>query len=418
MTESKQYVVIMAGGSGTRMGTNLPKQLLPVGNIPMIVHLLKHADQMGKDVLLIVSEKNKNVVLRHLVDGGYLSVLHEMQTYRFMNICITVCIQPVANGTGGALMATKQIFADKNPNDQVLILSADVPLISKKTITRVLDLLCANPTTQCVVLGKETDDNFGYGRIVMRDNHFVKIVEQKDCTEQEKCITSINTGIYAFKIGGLMRSLDKLNCNNAQNEYYLTDCPKIITNLYDNHPVCVQMTDCVQYDETMGANQPHQLELLRKEYMKKFTIQPIDHTMVDLRDLDQLLSVLGQLSDVGKPDRNELMDLIRRSNSQIDQINKKYILVLRYEDQIVGTGSLLVEQKLTHNMGKVGHIEDVVVDLQYRGLGLARQMIELLICMAQDNNCYKVILDCSDDLIGFYGKMGFEKSANTMRLLV
>jgi len=418
MTESKQYVVIMAGGSGTRMGTNLPKQLLPVGNIPMIVHLLKHADRMGKDVLLIVSEKNKNIVLHHLVDHGYLSVLHKMQTYRFMNIRVVVCIQPVANGTGGALMATKQIFAQMDPNDQMLILSADVPLISKKTITGVLDLLCANPSTQCVVLGKETDDNFGYGRIVMHDNHFIKIVEQKDCTEQEKCITSINTGIYAFRVGGLMRSLDELNCNNAQNEYYLTDCPKIITNLYGNKSVCVQMTDCVKYDETMGANTPQQLELLRNEYMKKFTIQPIDPMVVNLQDLDDLLNVLGQLSDVGKPDKNNLMDLIHRYSDNHNNLDKKDILVLRYEDQIIGTGSLLVEQKLTHNMGKVGHIEDVVVDQQYRGFGMARQLVERLICIAHDNNCYKVILDCSDDLIGFYGKMGFEKSANTMRLFV
>ncbi len=220
----------MAGGSGTRMNSQLPKQLLKVGNLPMMVHLLNHASALMYDVVLVVSNKNKDIIINTLLEGGYIK--NNGMGYICGNINVTLCIQPVANGTGGAIMATKDFFANKSPDSLVVVLSADVPLITKKTIVNMFDHLTKNDVSGCI-LGRCTNQNFGYGRIVTDSkNMFVRIVEEKDCTDTEKMITLINTGTYGFKLGPLMGSLSKLNPNNSQNEYYLTDCPRIIKENY------------------------------------------------------------------------------------------------------------------------------------------------------------------------------------------
>src|SRR5438552_14138908 len=97
-----RYVIIMAGGSGTRMNSALTKQLLKVGNFPMMVHLLNHASTLMYDVVLVVSNKNKEIIINTL------------KNYQCKNINIHICVQPVANGTGGAIVATKEFFASKS----------------------------------------------------------------------------------------------------------------------------------------------------------------------------------------------------------------------------------------------------------------------------------------------------------------
>jgi glucosamine-phosphate N-acetyltransferase len=96
-------------------------------------------------------------------------------------------------------------------------------------------------------------------------------------------------------------------------------------------------------------------------------------------------------------------------------INRKYLLVIKYEDMIIGTGSILIEEKIIHNIGIVGHIEDIVIDKKYRGLNLAKKLIESLIEIGKNNGCYKIILDASNDVKGFYEKLGFRVNSNNMR---
>lgn len=89
-------------------------------------------------------------------------------------------------------------------------------------------------------------------------------------------------------------------------------------------------------------------------------------------------------------------------------------LIEQKDGRIVGTGTLLIEQKIIHDMGKVGHIEDVVIDTACRGVGLGEMLVRHLKKIALDRKCYKVILDCQEDRIGFYQKCGFGKKGVMM----
>ena len=111
----------MAGGSGTRMGMGIPKQLLEVGKKPMMIHLLNNAALLEKDVFLVLSNQNKQIIVQTLVDQKYfvfvndmihndLSAVYDGMKFRFKNINVYISIQPVANGTGGAMMALERLL--------------------------------------------------------------------------------------------------------------------------------------------------------------------------------------------------------------------------------------------------------------------------------------------------------------------
>lgn len=121
----------------------------------------------------------------------------------------------------------------------------------------------------------------------------------------------------------------------------------------------------------------------------------------------EYLDLLKQLTSID-PDKISSNDF----NSLVDRLNDDHsIIVIEDIDDnvIIGSSTLLVEYKFIHNMGKVGHIEDVVIDYEYRGCGLGKLLIDALIQLAKKNECYKVILDCSNDNVTFYEKCGFVK---------
>lgn len=405
--QSKQYIIIMAGGSGTRMNTVLPKQLLDIGNLPMLVHIFNHCSNLNKDIILILSNKNKDIILETLSNRGFIINI-DNNTYSYQNIRINIIIQPFANGTGGAILATKNYFINNDPNDTCLILSADVPLITENTIKTLLTEISDNKIN-AIILAKDTKDNYGYGRIIMDNNTFVNIVEHRDCDDEQKKITLINTGIYAFKIGNLLESLKHIDNKNSQKEYYLTDCPKIINN---HGMIKIIKTTNYIFDETYGANTYEQLETLRQEYLKKFSIENINNNEINLTDINlrNLIGVLEQLTEVGITDIKTLREHINNKNTNM------HIYIVKYEDNIIGTGTILIEDKIIHNFGKVAHIEDVVIDNKYRGLGIAKKLIDTLIDVSKEYGCYKIILDSSDDVKPFYEKLGFQCKANCMRL--
>ena len=99
--------------------------------------------------------------------------------------------------------------------------------------------------------------------------------------------------------------------------------------------------------------------------------------------------------------------------------DQNYIIIVAEDlesSEIIGTATLLVEQKFIHNGGKVGHIEDVVTRKGFEGRGVGREIVNKLIEIANEYGCYKIILDCDVTVVKFYEKMGFVKKAITMRL--
>ncbi len=96
--------------------------------------------------------------------------------------------------------------------------------------------------------------------------------------------------------------------------------------------------------------------------------------------------------------------------------NDHIILVIEDQQKIISCGTILIETKILHNLGKVGHIEDIITHKSYRGQGLGKKIINSLVSYAQSCGCYKVILDCNNDNIPFYEKCGFIKKENQMAL--
>ena len=93
-----------------------------------------------------------------------------------------------------------------------------------------------------------------------------------------------------------------------------------------------------------------------------------------------------------------------------------HIYVIEYNNKIIATGTLLIEQKFIHDGKKVGHIEDIVVDKEFRGKGLGKKIILYLIEKSRTYRCYKTILNCSHENIGFYEKLGFKVNEVEMRI--
>ncbi len=112
------------------------------------------------------------------------------------------------------------------------------------------------------------------------------------------------------------------------------------------------------------------------------------------------LEVLKELTTVG----NIEYEQFRKQCKQVPEI---YVISNETDNIIIGTATLLIEAKIIHDCGFVGHIEDVVVSKKYRSYGLGAQLIEYLVDRAKETGCYKVILDCAEHNLGFYHKCGF-----------
>lgn len=190
-------IIVLAAGAGTRMKSDTPKVLHKISGKPMLYYSIKEALKLSDDI---------TVVLFHQASR----VQEQMEKY-FSNI--NFVIQDHANypGTGGAVMGITPKY------EEVLVLNGDMPLIQAEELKK-FDL---DATIVMSVLELNSAD--GYGRVIIENGNVKKIVEQKDATEAELAITTANAGIYQFETKFLLENLPKLNNNNAQKEYYITD---------------------------------------------------------------------------------------------------------------------------------------------------------------------------------------------------
>lgn len=191
-------VLILAAGLGKRMKSKYPKVVHKILGKPMINWVVDLAKNFG-EVGVVVGHKAEVV-------KGYLS--DDVKTY----------LQEPQLGTGHAVMCAKEFISE---NEDLLVLYGDVPLLSKETI-EMLRNEHEEKNNQVTVLTFITENPAGYGRIVRTDGK-IKIVEDKDASEEEKKINEVNSGIYIFSGKFLLDNLENLKNNNAQGEYYLTD---------------------------------------------------------------------------------------------------------------------------------------------------------------------------------------------------
>ena len=122
----------------------------------------------------------------------------------------------------------------------------------------------------------------------------------------------------------------------------------------------------------------------------------------------ETLDFLRNASDLDKNKANEILKKIKQNPNHI-------IYVAINNKKIVGSTTLLIEQKFIHDGGLVGHIEDVVVRKDYEGKGIGIKLVTSMLERAKEKNCYKTILDCNDDVKQFYERIGFKHESNGMR---
>lgn len=135
--------------------------------------------------------------------------------------------------------------------------------------------------------------------------------------------------------------------------------------------------------------------------------------LIDLRK--GYLSTLKNLSEVGN-----IEDNIERAEGIFNRVNanplhKIFVAVDKLTAEVIGSTTLLIEQKFIHNGGKAGHIEDVVTRKGFEGLGIGSALIDHALRVAKTVGCYKVVLDCSDTNVRFYQKAGFRVHETSMR---
>ena len=206
-------VLILAAGLGTRMKSRQAKVLHKLDGRPLIAHVCRTAASIGPGKICVVVGHQAPEVISAVNDElGNDNAEFATQTKQL--------------GTGDAVSAAKGAFADRHA--AILVLSGDVPLVKKETL---LTLIRAHEEQQgaCTILTVRLENPTGYGRI-LRDEKglFAKIVEQKDANDEERAIREINAGIYCFDSQKLFSALERVQPNNRQGEYYLTDVPEIL----------------------------------------------------------------------------------------------------------------------------------------------------------------------------------------------
>ena len=125
---------------------------------------------------------------------------------------------------------------------------------------------------------------------------------------------------------------------------------------------------------------------------------------------NECIKLLEQLTTVGSIEFNDFNKFV------LSLSDNHMIKILKYNNEIAGMGTIFIENKIIHNFGKVGHIEDIVIEKKFRGCGFGKIMINHLTEIAKKQNCYKVILDCNDNNVAFYEKCNFVREGNMMTL--
>jgi UDP-N-acetylglucosamine diphosphorylase/glucosamine-1-phosphate N-acetyltransferase len=245
-------VIILAGGLGKRMCSPLPKVLHKLMDKPMLVHVLENAMTLSPKIIYIVVGKYEAIIRETLEQ--YMSI----DNIVFVN-------QPEALGTGHAIQCARPNLLAQPESDRVLILSGDVPLLRSQTMKDVMER-----TDEPVTIMTSTAENpHGYGRIITdKYANFVKIVEEKDCNNQERDIDVVNAGVYAFQIGLLCKYLPMISNNNAQQEYYLTDLFEIVRE-HESMDIGMFHLPVEQSIELTGINTKEQLEELEATLLHK-----------------------------------------------------------------------------------------------------------------------------------------------------
>jgi len=316
-------VVILAAGKGTRMRSKTPKVLHEVAGKPLLKHVI--------DTVKLINAEHIHIIYGH--EGEQVKQAMADESLNWID-------QENQLGTGHAVL---QALPFLNVNNDVLILYADVPLLSDNTLTALID---KGSKADLVLLTALLDEPFGLGRIIYDNNMIAGIVEEKDATDSQKKIKEINSGVMFTKVEHLQRWLPKLKSNNAQGELYLTD----IVSMAVKDSLTVLKHQVSLPIEVQGVNDLIQLEEVERAH-QKLTIEHLMRQGLTVRDKSRL-DIRGEL--------------ICGSDVKVD-INVIFEGKVTLEDNVLIGANCIIRNSIIKN-GAVIH-ENSVVDNSIVGKG-------------------------------------------------
>lgn len=249
--------IILAAGEGTRMKSRHPKVMHKLLDKPLVGWVVDAARRAGSDRIIVVVGHGAAEVKAYLNDSDDVEFVEQTQQLGTGHAvrCVFDTLyaeKPAEAVTKGADAAEAATAAD---DEHIVVLYGDTPLVRPETI-RTLVQTTTEHHYACSVLTMLPDDPSGYGRIAYEDGQLHAIIEDKDCTdEQRKTLRECNSGLYCFKASELAQGIRQLSCDNAQHEYYLTDMIGYLVDKHERlHSVC-----CDDYEELLGVNSRIQL---------------------------------------------------------------------------------------------------------------------------------------------------------------
>ena len=239
--------VVLAAGKGTRLhteGVDLPKVLRQAAGRALLDYVLEALSFLDKSSIVLVAGYQREKVLAAF--PGYPAAIQEPQL-----------------GTGHAVQCTRELL--DGFQGSILVCYGDMPLMRQETYESLLETH-RREGNDCTLLSVISDEALPYGRIVRgADGSFARIVEDKDCTSEEKDIRELNVGVYVFEAAPLWEALEQLSPNNAQGELYLTDAPAYILAKGGKVGACPTCTA----EEMLGVNTVEQLIQVEKIVKKR-----------------------------------------------------------------------------------------------------------------------------------------------------
>lgn len=258
---SKVDICILAAGMGTRMKSKRPKALHTIAGKPMLAHLLDTARALNPNRIHVVIGQGGDQIRDQFRDQGINWVEQKEQL-----------------GTGHAAM---QAMHDFDHESRVLLLVGDAPLLRLSSMQTLLAADC-----DLGVLTVDQEQPFNYGRIIKQGPQLIQIVEEKDASEKQRAIKEINSGVMVAATEKLISWLSKLDTDNAQGEYLLTD----IVEIANREKASVRAVKIDDAGEVLGVNTLGQLANIEKYYRNRITeslmadgLHLIDPSRFDLR---------------------------------------------------------------------------------------------------------------------------------------
>lgn len=230
--------IVLAAGKGTRMNSELPKVLCQAAGKPLVRYVLESLRAAGVGRIICVVGYREDLVRAEL--GQDPQIEFATQTEQL--------------GTGHAVMMCRELIGDfEGP---VCVVAGDSPLLQADSVRQLLNDFAARRSA-CLLGTLHHPDPTGLGRIVRdSDGKFLRIVEEKDATAEEKQISEVNMSTYVFDAQALLQSLDQLTADNQQKEYYITDIPAILLKSGRD----VRALPVLKPIEALSVNTPEQLQ--------------------------------------------------------------------------------------------------------------------------------------------------------------